>query len=45
MPAPPEPVEFSIEDAILNTWVEESGEYLQLETSDQQPPEPPDPTS
>jgi hypothetical protein len=31
-PHPPaEPIEFSMEDAILNTWVEDSGNYLRLD--------------
>jgi hypothetical protein len=32
----PEPVEFSVEDAVLNTWVEDTGLYLRLD-----PHEPP----
>lgn len=34
--APPvnEPVEFSVEDAILNTWVEDTGFYLRLEPAE-----------
>jgi hypothetical protein len=44
MPVPPEPVEFSVEDAILNTWVEESGDYLRLDPADP-PPEPAEETA
>jgi hypothetical protein len=29
-----EPVEFSIEDALLNTWVDENTVYLRLETDE-----------
>lgn len=41
----PEPVEFSIEDALLNTWEDEGGDYLRLDTSQRpaiEPPSPPD---
>jgi hypothetical protein len=31
--ASPDPVEFTVEDALLNTWVDE-GDYLQLEGDD-----------
>lgn len=27
----PEPVEFSVEDVMLNTWIEDQGDYLQLD--------------
>lgn len=30
-----EPVEFSIEDALLNTWVDESSVYLRLDTEEE----------
>lgn len=30
-----EPVEFSIEDALLNTWVDESAVYLRLDTDEE----------
>jgi hypothetical protein len=29
--AGPEPVEFSVEDAMLNTWVDDSSVYLNLD--------------
>lgn len=29
-----EPVEFSVEDAILNTWVEDTSPYLQLDPTE-----------
>ena len=41
MPAAPDPVEFSVEDAILNNWVEETGDYLRLDSPDVVPAEPP----
>jgi hypothetical protein len=31
-----EPVEFSIEDALLNTWVDEASVYLRLETDQEE---------
>jgi hypothetical protein len=30
-PPGPDPVEFTFEDAVLNTWAEDSGYYLQLD--------------
>lgn len=33
-PGSTDPVEFSFEDAILNTWVEDTDVYLHLETDD-----------
>lgn len=30
-----EPVEFSIEDALLNTWVDDSSVYLKLDTDEE----------
>ena len=41
MPPTTEPAEFSIDDAILNTWEEEPGEYLRLDPPDGPPAEPP----
>ena len=39
----PDPVEFSVEDAMLNTWVEDTGDYLQIDAPALAPPvEPPD---
>ena len=32
-----DPVEFSVEDAMLNAWVEDTGVYLSLETDDSGP--------
>ena len=37
---PTEPAEFSIEDAMLNTWEEDSGDYLRLDP-ETVPAEPP----
>jgi len=37
----PEPVEFSVEDALLNTWEDEGGEYLRLDPTQRPPAEPP----
>lgn len=31
-----EPVEFSVEDAMLNTWVEDNGLYLRLESTERE---------
>ena len=42
MPQTTEPAEFSVEDAILNTWEEDPGEYLRLDSTDP-PAEPPPP--
>lgn len=41
--ARPERVEFSLQDALLNTWVDDSSEYLQLETDSLTPLEEPPP--
>lgn len=30
----PEPVEFSVEDAVMNTWIEDTGLYLRLDTNE-----------
>ena len=38
-----EPVEFSVEDAMLNTWIEDSGVYLRLDIGDVIPSEEPQP--
>jgi hypothetical protein len=40
-PPVPEPVEFSVEDAMLNGWVEDSGDYLRLDPRPAPPAEPP----
>jgi hypothetical protein len=37
-----DPVEFSIEDAVLNSWVEDAGIYLQLDISEPPPGDPND---
>lgn len=39
-PPGPEPVEFSFEDALLNTWVDESAVYLRLDGHEPQEFEP-----
>lgn len=39
--APTEPIEFSMEDAVLNTWVEDSGNYLRLDLEELTLPERP----
>ncbi|MGH9346164.1 MAG: hypothetical protein ACRD26_02750 [Vicinamibacterales bacterium] len=41
---PADPVEFSVEDAMLNTWVEDTSVYLRLDSSDVAPSDehPPD---
>jgi hypothetical protein len=36
-----DPVEFSMEDAVLNTWVEDTGNYLRLDPDELAPPEEP----
>jgi hypothetical protein len=38
-----DPVEFSVEDAMLNTWVEDSSVYLRLDIGDVNPSEEPQP--
>ena len=38
-PPPAEPIEFSMEDAVLNTWVEDSGNYLRLDPEELRLPE------
>lgn len=35
-----EPVEFSIEDALLNTWVDDNTVYLRLETDEEDEADP-----
>ena len=40
-PPVPEPVEFSVEDALLNTWEDEDGDYLRLDPIQLPPTEPP----
>jgi len=30
-PPGPDPVEFTFEDAVLNTWVDDASDYLQLD--------------
>lgn len=42
-PPGPEPVEFSFEDALLNTWLDDSSVYLQLDADVVTPPEAPPP--
>jgi hypothetical protein len=39
----PDPVEFSVDDAIVNTWSEESGDYLRLEPPPELVPADPPP--
>jgi hypothetical protein len=43
--APPgqEPVEFTYEDALLNTWTDEAGVYLRLDADELSPREAPPP--
>jgi hypothetical protein len=43
-PPGPEPVEFTFEDALLNTWVDDSGDYLKLDSEEviQREAPPPD---
>jgi hypothetical protein len=33
-PPGPDPVEFTFEDVVLNTWADDSGDYLQLDAED-----------
>jgi hypothetical protein len=40
-PPVPEPVEFSIEEAMRTSWDEESGDYLRLDPPSTLPAEPP----
>jgi hypothetical protein len=40
-PPGPDPVEFSFDEVLLNTWVDDSSVYLQLEADDIAPLEPP----
>lgn len=42
-PPGPEPVEFSFDDALMNTWVDDSVVYLQLDAEDITPREAPPP--
>jgi hypothetical protein len=42
-PPGPDPVEFTLEDVLLNTWVDEAGDYLQLEANEIIPREAPPP--
>ncbi len=43
-PPVPEPVEFSIEDVLLNTWEDDGGDYLRLDIIGRPPVEPPPPS-
>jgi hypothetical protein len=36
-PPGPEPVEFTVEDALLNTWIDDPSDYLQLDAEDISP--------
>lgn len=36
-PPGPEPAEFTVEDALLNTWIDDPGDYLQLDREDVTP--------
>jgi hypothetical protein len=36
-----EPVEFSVEDAMLNTWLEDNGQYLRLDPTERDAAEAP----
>ncbi len=40
-----DPVELSLEDVMLNTWLEDTGEYLRLDAPDLLPPAPVEPPS
>ena len=40
-PLLPEPVEFSVEEAMLDAWEEDSGVYLRLDARTTIPAEPP----
>jgi hypothetical protein len=42
-PPGPDPVEFTFEDVLLNTWIDDSGDYLQLEADNLNPLEAPPP--
>jgi hypothetical protein len=42
-PPGPDPVEFTFEDVVLNTWTDDSGDYLQLDAGDITPREEPPP--
>jgi hypothetical protein len=42
-PSPiPEPVELSLEDMVLDTWLEDTGEYLRIDAPELTPLAPPD---
>lgn len=36
----PDPVELSLEDVMLSTWLEDSGDYLRLDMPELDPPPP-----
>jgi hypothetical protein len=42
-PPGPDPVEFTFEDVLLNTWTDDSSDYLQLDGDDVTPREAPPP--
>ncbi len=42
-PSVPDPVEFSVEDAMRNTWVEDTSVYLRLDADEVVPLEAPPP--
>jgi hypothetical protein len=37
-----EPVELSLEDVVLDTWLEDTGEYLRIDAPELTPPPPVD---
>ena len=42
-PSPmPEPVELSLEDLVLDTWLEDTGEYLRIDAPERMPLAPSD---
>jgi hypothetical protein len=42
-PPGPDPVEFTLEDVLLNTWADEAGDYLRLDAEEISPREAPPP--
>ena len=38
-----EPVELSLEDAVLDTWLDDTGEYLRIDAPERSPRAPADP--
>jgi hypothetical protein len=40
-PPGPDPIEFTFEDVVLNTWADDSSDYLQLDADDVSPREAP----